>query len=99
MLIQILQDCGDMKIPQDPIFDRSRTVFVVTFTNFPLLWESKLQTDIAISTLNSEYVALYHYIISLLPLKSIIKEVIDKLGIYSDKLKFVSSSTIYEENN
>ena len=24
--------------PQDPIFDRSRTVFVVTFSNCPLLW-------------------------------------------------------------
>ena len=28
--------------PQDPIFDRSRTVFVVTFANCPLLWVSKL---------------------------------------------------------
>ena len=24
--------------PQDPIFDRSRTVFVATFSNCPLLW-------------------------------------------------------------
>ena len=29
--------------PQDPIFDRSRTGFVVTFANCPLLWVSKLQ--------------------------------------------------------
>ena len=28
--------------PQDPIFDRIRTEFVVTFTNFTLLWVSKL---------------------------------------------------------
>ena len=30
--------------PQDPIFPRSRTGFVVTFSNSPLFWVSKLQT-------------------------------------------------------
>ena len=30
--------------PQDPICARSRTVFVVTFSNCPLLWVSKIQT-------------------------------------------------------
>ena len=57
---------------------------------------SKLQIEIALSTLHSEYVALSHSIRALLPLKSLIKEVIDKLGIDSENLKFVSSSTIYE---
>ena len=28
--------------PQDPICARSRTGFVVTFVNFPLLWVSKI---------------------------------------------------------
>ena len=28
--------------PQDPIFARSRTGFLVTFAKFPLLWVSKL---------------------------------------------------------
>ena len=32
-------------------------------------------------------------------MKSLIKEVIENLGIDSEKLKFVSSFTIYEENN
>ena len=85
--------------PQDPICARSRTGFVVTFGNFPLLRVSKLQTDIALSTIHSEYVALSHYVRALLPLKSLIKELIDNLGIYSENLKFVSSSTIYEDNN
>ena len=40
--------------PQDLIFARSRTGFVVTFANFPLLWVSKLQTEIALSNLHSE---------------------------------------------
>ena len=85
--------------PQDPICTRSRTEFVVNFANFPLLWVSKLQTDIAISTLHYEYIALSHSVREFLTLKCIIKEVIDNLVIYSDKLKFVSSSTIYEDIN
>ena len=76
-----------------------RTVFVVTFSNFPLLWVSKLHTDIDLSTLHSEYGALTHSVIELLPLKILIKEVIKNLVIYSEKLKFVSRYTIYEENN
>ena len=42
--------------------------------------------------------AFSHSVRALLPLKSLIKEVIDNLGIDSEKLKFVSISTIYEDN-
>ena len=76
--------------PQDPIFDRSRTGFVVNFTNFPLFLVSRLQIEIAISTIHSEYVTLSHSVRELLPLKIIIKEVIDNLGIDSENMKFVS---------
>ena len=43
--------------------------------------------------------ALSHSVRALLPLKSLIKEVIDNLGIDCENLKFVSSSTVYEDNN
>ena len=42
---------------------------------------------------------MHHYVRDLLPLKSVIKEVIDNLVIDSEKLKFVSISTVYLENN
>ena len=67
--------------PQESICARSRTGFVVTFSNYPLLWVSKIQTEIALSTLHSEYVSLSHSVRSLLPLKSLIKKVIYNLGI------------------
>ena len=57
------------KNSQDPICDRSRTGFVANFSNFSLLWVSKLQTEIALSKLNFKYVALYNSIKSLVPLK------------------------------
>ena len=43
--------------------------------------------------------ALSHYVRALITLKFLIKEVIDNLGIDIEKLKFVSSSTVYEDNN
>ena len=85
--------------PQEPICARSRTGFVVTFANFTLLWVSKLQTEISVSTLHSEYVALPHSVRALPPLKSLINEVINNLGIDSKDLKFFSISTVYEDNN
>ena len=81
--------------PQDPICAISRTGFVVTFSNCPIFWVSKLQKKIALSTLHSEYLALSNSIRTLLPLKSLTKEVIDNFGIDSENLKFLSSSTIY----
>ena len=41
---------------QYPVCDRSRTVFVVTFSNCPLLWVSKIHTGINIS--NQHYIYL-----------------------------------------
>ena len=43
--------------------------------------------------------ALSHSVRALIHLKSLIKEVIDNLGINCENLKFVSSSTVYEDNN
>ena len=40
-----------------------------------------------------------HSVIALLPLEIVIKELIEKLIIYSEKLKFVSSYIVYEYNN
>ena len=69
---------------QDPICARSRTGFEVTFSNCPLLWVSKLQTYIALSTIHSEYVVLSHSVRALFTLKILIKEVINNLRIDSE---------------
>ena len=61
---------------QDPISARSRTLFVVNFSNLPLLWVLKLQTEIALYTLHYEYAALSHSVRELFTLKSLIKELI-----------------------
>ena len=60
---------------------------------------SKLQTEISLSTLHSEYGVLSYSVRYSLPMKSIIKEIIDNLMIDSEKLNFVSISTINDNNN
>ena len=60
---------------------------------------SKLKTDIDLFTINSEYITLSYSVRELLPLKIIIEEVIYNLVNDSEKLKFVSSSTVYEDSN
>ena len=42
---------------------------------------------------------LSHSVRELIPLKSLIKEVIDNLRIDSERIKFVSRFTIYKDNN
>jgi len=43
---------------QDPICVKSRTGFLIMFMGCPLTWAFKLQTQIALSTMESEYIAL-----------------------------------------
>ncbi len=46
---------------QEPISVKSRTGgYLIMFMNCPLLWVSKLQTQIALSTMEAEYIALSH---------------------------------------
>ena len=42
----------------DPSTAKSRTGYVLTYAGVPLTWASKLQTEIALSTVESEYIAL-----------------------------------------
>ncbi|KAL7537717.1 hypothetical protein ACHAWF_005882 [Thalassiosira exigua] len=44
--------------PQDPHCVFGRTGYVITLAGCPVLWVSKFQTEIAISTMEAEYVAL-----------------------------------------
>ena len=59
---------------QDPVSVKSRTGFVILLANCPLMWCSKLQTEIALSTTESEYVALSQSMRSLIPIRQILEE-------------------------
>jgi hypothetical protein len=42
----------------DPHCVRSRTGYVITLAGCPIIWASKMQTEIALSTMEAEYIAL-----------------------------------------
>ena len=51
-------------------------VYVINFYDCPLIWVSKLQIQLYISNLHSDYVALSRSLRGLLPLNDLFKEVI-----------------------
>jgi len=91
--------CGLYKFDDhtDPTSARSRTGFLITLSGFPLMWHSKLQESIALSTLEAEYTAFSTALRSLLPIKRLIRECCIHLQLPTS---FVSSlhSTVFEDN-
>ena len=39
---------------------KSRTGFVITFAGCPIAWTSKLQTEVPLSTIEAEFIAVYN---------------------------------------
>ena len=53
---------------------RSRTGFAVIYAGCPILWQSKLQSEIALSTTEAEIISLSHALRTVIPLMSITRE-------------------------
>jgi len=60
---------------QDPVSVKSRSGHLITFMGCPLLWSSKLQTQIALSTMEAEYIALSNAMRDLIAIREILKEI------------------------
>jgi hypothetical protein len=82
---------------QDPHCARSRTGYVILAFGCPVLWRSKLQTEIALSTMEAEYVAISTSCRDLFPVVDMIKELSRTVGLSDD---FVSKIhvKIHEDN-
>ena len=84
----------------------SRTGYIITYCNCPIHWVSKLQTEIALSTTESEYIALSMATRDLLPLRRLLQE-IHRYGIVTlplsnpfntTKLPTLDATQIFEDN-
>jgi len=82
---------------QDPTSVKSRTGFVLTLFGCPILWSSKLQTYITLSSTTAEYVAFSMAMRELLPLRVLLQEIGTKLGLDYIKQSLVRS-TVFEDN-
>jgi hypothetical protein len=82
---------------QDPVSVRSRTGYVLFIANCPLLWVSKLQTEVAASTMESEYVALSQAMRDLIPMRRLTKKLCDEI-FGENRYKATMYSSVFEDN-
>jgi hypothetical protein len=83
---------------QDPVCVKSRTGYVMTLGGCPIQWNSKLQTEIALSTTEAEYIALSQAMRELIPLRRLLLEIVTVMkltGVQGSLIK----STVFEDNN
>ncbi len=66
---------------QDPASVKSRTGFVITVADCAVLWQSKLQTTTALSTMEAEINALAHSCRELFPVMDMVEELGPAVGI------------------
>ena len=82
----------------DPDNVKSRTGFVICVNGCPIIWSSKLQDGVALSTMMAEYYALSTAMREVLPLRSLTKTVAKGLGI-SQECVTDFATTVWEDNN
>jgi hypothetical protein len=83
---------------QDPVCVKSRTGYVMTLAGCPIHWVSKLQTEIALSTTESEYIALSQSFRDLIPMRRMLSEILVGMNLESSS-SVVINSTVWEDNN
>ena len=82
---------------QDPHCARSRTGYVILAFGCPVLWRSKLQTEIALSTMEAEYVALSTACKDLMPIMALVRELRRAVGL-PDSFEANLHCKIHEDN-
>ena len=75
----------------------SRTGFVIFYMNCPIVWASKLQGCISLSTTEAEYVALSHAMRELIPFTGLVEELNEIFN--KDKIKPIVKCKLFEDNN
>ena len=81
----------------DPSTAKSRTGFVITYASCPILWASKLQTCISLSTTEAEYVALSQSLRDTIPIMNLLEELKDQ-GFKPANIKPVVHCKAFEDN-
>ena len=81
---------------EDPNSVKSRTGCVIKYAGCPIIWFSKIQQEICLSTTEAEYVALSTAAREVLPLRELILEIKDILKIPEADL--LIRCTLFEDN-
>ena len=74
----------------------SRTGFIIKYANCPIIWNSKLQTEIALSTTESEYIALSQAMRDVIPMINLLTELRHTIPILQETPTL--NCTVFEDN-
>jgi hypothetical protein len=85
--------------PRHPASVKSRTGYIVLFRGSPLLWVSKLQSQIALSTMEAEYVALSQAMRDLIPIRELLKEILSIVFGIADTIQYRTHSKAFDDVN
>jgi hypothetical protein len=75
----------------------SRTGYVIMYAGCPLTWCSKMQTEIALSTTESEYIALSQALREVIPMIQLLKEINDIFPLHMPQPEV--HCKVWEDNN
>jgi hypothetical protein len=74
----------------------SRTGFVITYANCPIYWASRLQTEIALSTAEAEYIAMSSALREVIPPMTLMRELHTIFSVHINKPNFFCK--VHEDN-
>ena len=80
----------------DPACAKSRSGFVIVFAGVPVMWQSKLQTETALSTMEAEIIALAACMRELIPIMDMVQSLAVAVGIPAGDVNMKVS--VHEDN-
>jgi hypothetical protein len=81
----------------DPACAKSRTGFVIVFAGVPVMWQSKLQTETALSTMEAEIIALAACMRELIPIVDMVQSLAVAVSIPAGDVNMKVS--VHEDNS
>jgi hypothetical protein len=85
------------KKPTDPACAKNGTGFVIVFAGVPVLWQSKLQTETTLSTIEAKIIALAACMRELIPIMGRVQSLADAVGIPAGDVNMRVS--LHEDNS
>ncbi len=85
--------------PDDsPTSAKSRLRYIISLGGVPLVWKSQLQSEISLSTQESEYSALSQAILVVLPIRRTLLELVAPIGL-NNYIRATVNARVFEDNN
>ncbi len=82
--------------PTDPACAKSCSGFIILFAGVPILWQSRLQTKTAFSTMEAEVNALAACMRELIPIIDMVKALTQSVGLQAGDMNM--NVSIHEDN-